>query len=91
LVVRKTTAEERKEIDLSNWMPSYCLSESVHPAVVKWFFSAFSEWMLGREIFLQCYELADATLIVSGHPRGTVPLKVILRQEKRGQGEVAEI
>ena len=45
---------------------------------------------LRREIFIPCFGLAEATLIVTGHSRGKVPRMLMLDQDQLSKGK-AEI
>lgn len=71
LCVQKTTAAERRELDLSGWRLALCGAEPVRPATIDRFAEAFAVAGVRRDIFRPCYGLAEATLMVAcsdGHP-----------------------
>src|SRR5208337_2553881 len=72
--VRRTTPEERKSLDLSCWQVAFNGSEPVRAATLDRFVEAFAPHGFRRTSFLPCYGLAEATLLVTGGPRGRGPL-----------------
>lgn len=66
LCVRKTTAEERSQLDLSSWRIAFNGSEPVRAETMQNFARAFEPTGFKREAFHPCYGLAEATLIVTG-------------------------
>ena len=70
LCVEKTTPEQRAELDLSCWRVAFNGAEPVRPETLDRFADAFAPAGFRREVFLPCYGLAEATLLVSGGPRG---------------------
>jgi acyl-CoA synthetase (AMP-forming)/AMP-acid ligase II len=66
LCVRKTTAREREQLDLSNWRVAFNGSEPLRAATMEGFAAAFAPAGFRREAFHPCYGLAEATLIVTG-------------------------
>ena len=66
LCVRKTTPEQRAELDLSQWSLAFNGAEPVRADTIDRFSDAFEPCGFRREAFYPCYGLAEATLIVSG-------------------------
>ena len=66
LCVRKTTAGEREQLDLSAWRVAFNGAEPVRQATMRRFAAAFAPAGFRPEAFLPCYGLAEATLIVTG-------------------------
>jgi amino acid adenylation domain-containing protein/non-ribosomal peptide synthase protein (TIGR01720 family)/FkbM family methyltransferase len=66
LCVRKITAEQKRELDLSAWTLAFNGSEPVRAATLERFAAAFAGCGFRRESFYPCYGLAEATLFVTG-------------------------
>lgn len=66
LCVRKVTADQKRELDLSCWTLAFNGSEPVRAATLERFSRAFAECGFRRESFFPCYGLAEATLFVTG-------------------------
>lgn len=73
LCVQKTTEEERASLDLSSWEVAFTGAERIRPDTLDRFVHAFGRFGFRRSSFYPCYGLAEATLIVTGGPRSTVP------------------
>jgi acyl-CoA synthetase (AMP-forming)/AMP-acid ligase II len=70
----KTTPEEREGLDLSSWSVAFNGSEPVRAETLDRFVQAFEPFGFRRSAFYPCYGLAEATLLVSGPPKSTVPV-----------------
>ena len=68
LCTKKTTSEQRAQLDLSSWTVAFNGSEPVHPDTLDRFIAAFGPCGFRPEAFFPCYGLAEATLFVSGGP-----------------------
>jgi acyl-CoA synthetase (AMP-forming)/AMP-acid ligase II len=66
LCVRKTTGEERLQLDLSGWQVAFNGAEPIRAETMENFARAFAPAGFRREAFHPCYGLAEATLIVTG-------------------------
>ena len=66
LCVRKTTPEQRAELDLSSWSLAFNGAEPVRPETIDAFCEAFEPCGFRREAFFPCYGLAESTLMVTG-------------------------
>lgn len=66
LVVARTTEQQRRDLDLSNWRVAFNGAEPVRLATIDRFSQAFAPYGFRREAFFPCYGLAEATLIVTG-------------------------
>jgi amino acid adenylation domain-containing protein len=80
LCARKITPEQTAGLDLSTWRTAFDGSEPVRARTLAAFTAAFAPCGFRPETFFPCYGLAEATLIVSGRPRGTPP--TVLGEER---------
>jgi amino acid adenylation domain-containing protein len=90
LCVEKTTAEQRALLDLSSWRVAFNGAEPIRAETLDRFAAAFAPAGFRREAFLPCYGLAEATLLVSGGPRGGLPVVLPVDTEALGRGEVVK-
>ena len=68
LCVDRIGARERSQLDLSSWRVAFNGAEPVRAETVRRFIDAFAPSGLRRSVFVPCYGLAEATLLVSGGP-----------------------
>ena len=73
LCVAKTTADERRSLDLSCWTAAFNGAEPVRVETMRRFSDAFAPCGFRYESFTPCYGLAEATLMVSMAPRSRPP------------------
>jgi acyl-CoA synthetase (AMP-forming)/AMP-acid ligase II/acyl carrier protein len=66
LCARKSTPEQRAELDLSSWTTAFNGAEPVRSETMERFVHTFEHCGFRREAFHPCYGLAEATLLVSG-------------------------
>ena len=66
LCARKTTTEQRAELDLSSWTTAFNGAEPVRSKTLERFAQTFEYSGFRRQAFHPCYGLAEATLLVSG-------------------------
>lgn len=66
LCVRKISAEQKRDLDLSAWTLAFNGAEPVRAATMERFAQAFADSGFRRESFFPCYGLAEATLFVAG-------------------------
>jgi acyl-CoA synthetase (AMP-forming)/AMP-acid ligase II len=66
LCVRKSTAQERRQLDLSSWRVAFNSAEPIHAATMERFAHAFRPAGFRPEAFHPCYGLAEATFMVAG-------------------------
>ena len=66
LCVRKVSAEDRAELDLSCLLFAMNGAEVVRPETLEYFAAAFADCGFSKKAFYPCYGLAEATLMVSG-------------------------
>jgi acyl-CoA synthetase (AMP-forming)/AMP-acid ligase II len=71
LCLRSVRDEETETIDLSSWQIAYCGSEKIRPDILDRFVKRFSANGFRRQSLLPCFGLAEATLLVTGAPRGS--------------------
>jgi acyl-CoA synthetase (AMP-forming)/AMP-acid ligase II len=75
LCVRKVSAEQRAELDLSSWELAFSGSEPVRLDTIERFAKTFAPNGFRIEAFYPCYGLAEATLIVTGGRRSALPVR----------------
>lgn len=71
LCVRKTTPEQRAELDLSCWRTASCAAEPISSGTVERFLKTFVPCGFRPEAFYPSWGLAEATLLVTGRPGAT--------------------
>ena len=74
MCVRRTTPEQRTELDLSRWSIAFCGAEPVRHETLERFAEAFAPCGFKREAFFPCYGLAESTVFVSGGGSNTPPV-----------------
>jgi amino acid adenylation domain-containing protein len=73
LCVRKSTPQQRAELDLSRWTVAFCGAEPVRADTLDRFAEAFAPAGFRYDAFYPCYGMAEATLIVTGGRRHVSP------------------
>lgn len=68
--VRKVTAEQKQQLDLSSWRVAFNGAEFIHAESLRNFARHFRASGFSERAFLPCYGLAEATLFVAGSPTG---------------------
>ncbi|HEY1349799.1 MAG TPA: fatty acyl-AMP ligase [Ktedonobacteraceae bacterium] len=68
LCVRKITAGQREQLDLSCWQVAFNGAEPIRQQTLEAFAAAFAPCGFRPQAFFPCYGLAEATLFVSGPP-----------------------
>jgi len=91
LCTRRVTAGERARLDLASWKVAFCGAEPVREATYRRFTDAFEPHGFSRAAFYPCYGLAEATLFVTGHRRGTPPKSRGFQSSALDRGEVVEV
>lgn len=74
LCASRITAEQRDMLDLSNWDVAFVGAEPIRPQTLERFAAVFEPCGFRREAFYPCYGLAEATLIVSGGLKASLPV-----------------
>jgi natural product biosynthesis luciferase-like monooxygenase protein len=90
LCVRRITAEQRATLDLSSWSVAFNGSEQVREETMRRFAEAFEPCGFRQDSFFPCYGLAEATLLVSGGPRGQLPVVKSFRAGKLRNNRIVE-
>ena len=90
LCVRRVNDEERARLDLASWKVAFCGAEPVREATYERFTAAFEPSGFSRAAFYPCYGLAEATLFVTGHRRGTPPVSRAFSASALERGDVVE-
>ncbi|MFM7846934.1 MAG: fatty acyl-AMP ligase [Planctomycetota bacterium] len=76
LCARRSSAEQRSQLDLSSWEVAFTGAERIRATTVARFNAAFQEQGFRSTSWFPCYGLAESTLMVAGGPRGQEPLIV---------------
>ena len=66
LCVDRSTEEQRRELDLSNWKVAFCGAEPIRPETLEHFAKAFAVSGFSDGAFYPCYGLAEGTLLAAG-------------------------
>src|SRR5262245_8268586 len=74
LCVRKITDEERQSLDLSTWSLAFNGAEPIRPETIEEFSRTFAPCGFRPEAFYPCYGLAEATLMVTGGLKTSLPV-----------------
>lgn len=74
LCCQRVTAEQRRELDLTDWQVAFTGAEPIRAATLNQFAQLFADCGFRRETFLPCYGLAEFTVAVTGTPKGRGPL-----------------
>ncbi|MCU0872918.1 MAG: AMP-binding protein, partial [Pirellulaceae bacterium] len=90
LCTRKVSAQERAALDLSSWAVAFNGAERIRAATLEKFADTFAPCGFRRTSIFPCYGLAEATLIVSGGPRGRQVTTVPLQAEALARNQVRE-
>jgi acyl-CoA synthetase (AMP-forming)/AMP-acid ligase II len=90
LCVRKITPEQRATLDLSCWEVAFSGAEPVRAETLDHFVKMFEPCGFRREAFYPCYGLAEATLMVSGGLKGTLPTVYCVQGSALEQNRVVE-
>lgn len=89
LCVRRISAAERRELDLSSWRMAFCGAEPVRASTLEAFSTTFADCGFRREAFHPTYGLAESTLIVTGgHAHGRGPKVCQFSAAGLGRGDV---
>lgn len=89
LCADRVTADERMALDLSSWRVAFNGAEPVRADTISRFLDAFAPCGLRRTVFVPCYGLAEATLLVSGGPVGAPPLVRAEKHVERAERDAA--
>ncbi len=73
LCTKKVTPEQLAELDLSSWELAFNGAEPIRAETMENFAKTFASCGFRKEAFYPCYGLAEATLIVSGGDKQSLP------------------
>lgn len=73
MCVQRIQAHEMRDLDLSCWTMAINAAEPIQHHVIKQFYEKFAPCGLQMNALIPAYGLAEATLLVSGHPIATMP------------------
>jgi acyl-CoA synthetase (AMP-forming)/AMP-acid ligase II len=91
LCARRVSAEDRARLDLGSWKVAFCGAEPVREPTYRRFSETFEPHGFSGAAFYPCYGLAEATLFVAGHRRGTPPKSRAFRSSALDRGEIVEL
>ncbi|MBN1814014.1 MAG: SDR family NAD(P)-dependent oxidoreductase [Anaerolineae bacterium] len=74
LCTRKVSSEQRETLDLSSWKIAFNGAEPVRYETLQRFAAEFESCGFCQAAFYPCYGLAEATLMVSGGSRASLPV-----------------
>ena len=74
LCVRRTTPEQRADLDLSSWQVAFTGAEPVRAETLEQFAKTFEPYGFRREAFYPCYGMAETTLFVTGGSKDDYPV-----------------
>jgi 8-amino-7-oxononanoate synthase len=74
LCVRRITDEDRQNLDLSTWSLAFNGAEPIRPETLAEFSRTFAPCGFRPEAFYPCYGLAEATLMVTGGFKTSLPV-----------------
>lgn len=74
LCVEKIQDDQLEGIDLSAWRVAFVGAERIRPATLHNFAEKFSSRGFRSSAFFPCYGLGEATLLVTGGPRDSLPV-----------------
>ncbi len=74
LCLRRITPEDREKLDLSSWTLAFNGAEPVRPETLAEFSRTFAPCGFRPEAFYPCYGLAEATLMVTGGFKTSLPV-----------------
>lgn len=89
--VKRSTAQQRAELDLSNWSVAVLGGGPINPATLQEFSEAFGPSGFRPEAFVPAYGLAEATLGVSGMSNSAVPVFRHIDRSALGEERVVEV
>jgi natural product biosynthesis luciferase-like monooxygenase protein len=90
LCARRADAASVDDLDLSCWEVAFCGAEPVRAPTLRRFAETFARAGFRESAFAPCYGLAEATLIVSGRPRGSGLRTLRVDKESLSQSMVVE-
>ena len=88
--VRRITAEQRAQLDLSCWQAAGNAAEPINPKVLKNFLQVFENSGFRPEAFCPAYGLAEATLLASFSPQTEAPVVIHLRPSALEENQIVE-
>jgi acyl-CoA synthetase (AMP-forming)/AMP-acid ligase II len=74
LCIRRTTPEQRADLDLSSWQVAFTGAEPVRAETMERFAETFEPYGFRREAFYPCYGMAETTLFVTGGSKNNYPV-----------------
>ena len=80
LCVQKVTPEQRSTLDLSSWSVAFNGAEPIRQQALERFAAYFIDCGFRPESFYPCYGMAEATLMVSGGAKATLPKTKVVQK-----------
>lgn len=89
LCVRKVTAAQREELDLSSWDLAFSGAEPIRAETLDKFAETFASCGFRREAFYPCYGMAEATLFITGGLKANPPVVCQVDPDALQQHQIA--
>jgi len=90
LCLEKITPEQRKSLDLSSWTVAFNGSEPVRFSTLTRFAETFAECGFSPEAFYPCYGMAEATLMISGVNKKTLPSTKTIKKSALATNKIVD-
>lgn len=90
LCIDKIKPEQRATLDLSSWSVAFNGAEPIRQETLEKFAATFAECGFRPEAFYPCYGMAEATLMVSGVAKTSVPRCKTIDKIALSQNQVCE-
>jgi len=82
ILAQKIKSDKSENLDLSTWVCAVNSSESIHPDTIGKFSKAFEPYGFNKKAFVQCYGLAEATLILTASRINELPNKLHVKNSE---------
>ena len=91
LCVKKIQPEQLAELDLSSWDLAFNGAEPVRAETLKQFSQKFAQCGFNDNVFYPCYGMAEATLLICGGSRESLPVLKKLQSEALEENRILEV
>ena len=88
LCIDKITPEQRSTLDLSSWDVAFNGAEPIRQETLERFCQTFAECGFRPQAFYPCYGMAEATLMVSGSVKSTIPTTLAVGKKELEQNQI---
>ncbi len=88
LTASRSSAEQRRNLDLTNWKVAFCGAEPIRADSLRQFAEAFAVSGFRERAFYPCYGLAEGTLLASGGRGPSELTRLAVDREALGRNRV---